>query len=360
MDDLNLQVHGYATQAFVYSTNDNWNTTDSTDGSAAWTEAVVNVSAQPEPKLRIGVQARYSLLGIYGNAITLDWAQADYKVDERFGFRAGKVKTPAGLLNETQDIDPAHLWILLPQSVYPLVRRNDSLAHYGGVAYGTFGLGESFGKLEYRAFGGVRVISANDPYLQPLRDVGLNLPNGFTSPVVGGTLRWDAPIPGLMVGATQNYMSGSGEITAGPYQGTFTSPKFFWPSFFAKYERGKAMLAGEYSRFAADTIIQFPGAPAAPTRTDVRAFYAMASYKVFEKLTAGIYYSSSIDREAVSTSSRYQKDWAVAARYDFNPFLYVKVEQHFIDGIELGFDASDNLNLLPDTRMTLLKLGVSF
>ena len=32
VDDLNLQVHGYATQGFVYSTNNNWDTTSSTDG----------------------------------------------------------------------------------------------------------------------------------------------------------------------------------------------------------------------------------------------------------------------------------------------------------------------------------------
>ena len=43
MDDLNLQVHGYATQGYVYSTNNNWDTTNSTDGSAAWSEAVVHL-----------------------------------------------------------------------------------------------------------------------------------------------------------------------------------------------------------------------------------------------------------------------------------------------------------------------------
>jgi hypothetical protein len=98
MDDLNLQVHGYATRGFIYTTNNNWDTTNSTDGSSAWTEAVVNVTAQPQPKLRIGVQARYYLLGTYGNAITLDWAEADYKVNEHFGFRVGKVKSPMGVV----------------------------------------------------------------------------------------------------------------------------------------------------------------------------------------------------------------------------------------------------------------------
>ncbi len=75
LDDLNIQIHGYATQGFLYTTQNNIFTTESSNGSPAWTEAVVNVGAQPTPKLRVGVQARYFLLGNLGNAITLDWAQ---------------------------------------------------------------------------------------------------------------------------------------------------------------------------------------------------------------------------------------------------------------------------------------------
>jgi hypothetical protein len=86
----------------------------------------------------------------------------------------------------------------------------------------------------------------------------------------------------------------------------------------------------------------------------------MASYKFAEKLTAGMYYSSSLNRNAAFTSSRFQKDWAVCARYDFNPYLYAKFEQHFVDGTEIGFSTMNNSNLKPNTRMTLFKLGVSF
>lgn len=75
LDDLNIQIHGYATQGFLYTTQNNIFTTESSNGSPAWTEAVVNVGAQPTPKLRVGVQARYFLLGNLGNAITLDWVR---------------------------------------------------------------------------------------------------------------------------------------------------------------------------------------------------------------------------------------------------------------------------------------------
>ena len=150
LDDLNIQIHGYSTQGFLYTTHNNIFTTTSSDGSPAWTEAVVNVGAQPIPKLRIGVQVRYSLLGNLGNAITLDWAAADYKANDKFGVRFGKVKIPSGLLNETQDIDPSYMWSLLPQGNYPISSRNSALADYGGVVYGTLVLGPKIGKLEYR------------------------------------------------------------------------------------------------------------------------------------------------------------------------------------------------------------------
>ncbi len=102
----------------------------------------------------------------------MDWAAADYKPDERLGVRFGKVKTPSGLFNDIQDIDPSYIWSLLPQSIYPINSRNSILAHYGGVAYGTFKLGAKAGKLEYRGWGGERQIGSGDGYLLAQAEVG--------------------------------------------------------------------------------------------------------------------------------------------------------------------------------------------
>src|ERR1700688_2807033 len=140
LEDLNIQVHGFATQGFLYSTNNNVFATKSSDGSPNWTEAVVNISAQPIPKLRFTIQPRFELLGNYSNGFTLDYANADYRVSDAVGVRFGKVKIPTGLFNETQDIDPSYMWSLLPQSVYPLPSRNGQLSTYGGVVYGAFAL----------------------------------------------------------------------------------------------------------------------------------------------------------------------------------------------------------------------------
>jgi len=286
----------------------------------------------------------------------------DYKVNEHIGFRVGDVKTPAALLNEIQDIDPAYPWILLPQSIYPLASRESTLDHYGAVVYGSVPLGEHIGKLEYRGYGGEREIGGNDGYFQAFRDAGLTLPNGILGPLYGATLKWRTPIDALLVGASYDIEHPSGEIDAGALHVTFQSSRLKVPCYLAKYEASKLMFASEYARVPVKSTIQFPGLPAAITPIDERAFYVMASYKITRKLSGGIYYSSVNNRQGAftSTGSRYQKDWALNARYDFNAFLYAKAEQHFVDGTYTGFSTSDNASLQPSTRMTMLKLGVSF
>jgi hypothetical protein len=364
LDDLNIQIHGYATQGFLYTTQNNILTTSSSNGSPAWTEAVVNVGAQPIPKLRIGVQARYFLLGNFGNAITLDWAAADYKADDRFGARFGKVKTPSGLLNEIQDIDPSYMWSLLPQSIYPISSRNSELAHYGGVVYGTLKLGESMGKLEYRGWGGERKLASDDGYFINQQESGLILPNGIGGAILGAALHWRTPLNGLMIGASDGKeFRWSDPLTAGngALTGSETINPLNTPSYFIRYEKDKVMVAGEYSRLEGSLDIDFTGLPGEAERFDFGEWYGMASYKLTSKLTGGVYDSQSVNHQALLGPARYSKDWAISGRYDFNQYLYAKAEQHIIDGTSVGYDTTLNPNgLKPNTKLTVFKIGVSF
>jgi hypothetical protein len=364
LDELNIQIHGYATQGFLYTTNNNILTTHSSDGSPAWTEAVLNVGAQPIPKLRIGVQGRFFLLGNFGNSVTLDWAAADYKPDERLGVRFGKVKTPSGLFNDIQDIDPSYIWSLLPQSIYPINSRNSILAHYGGVAYGTFKLGAKAGKLEYRGWGGERQIGSGDGYLLVQAEAGLLLPNGLGGATYGAAVHWRSPLSGLMIGAsagkdpewTAKLTAGNGALT-----GTESTAPLNIPSYFALYEKNKVMVAAEYSRLPVSITLQFTGLPPSYERIDYRSWYAMASYKLTSKLTAGVYDSQQFNRQAALGPARYSKDWTISGRYDFGQYLYAKAEEHIIDGTAVGYDTDLNPNgLKPNTKLTILKVGVSF
>jgi hypothetical protein len=372
LEDLNIQIHGYVTQAMVGTTANNWNTMETSSVSAAWTEAVVNVTSQPMPKLRVGAQGRYYQLGNYGNTVTLDWASGDYKVNERFGIRVGKVKTPMGLLNESQDIDPAFLWSLLPQAVYPIASRNSTLAHFGGVVYGTQRLGGRGGKLDYRAWGGELVLGSNDGYLQRYIDRGFTLPNGLSGQTYGAALRWNAPLQGLMVGASESHAEFSGAIQApmplgpgGSYivvTGNANMPGRFFPYYFGRYEHGKTMVAAEYTRLNVAGTLTFPVAGVFPQRANAKAFYGMASYKLSGKLTAGAYYCYSLDHQQTQPApGRFLRDYTVSGRYDFSSFIYAKAEQHITSGTLVGYSSLDNPNgLKTDTKMTIVKVGVSF
>jgi hypothetical protein len=361
LDDLNVQIHGYATQAYIYTNHNNWNTADTSDGTAKWTEIVMNLTALPAPKLRIAVQARYFLLGSYGNNISLDYGQADYKINEFFGVRAGKVKTPSGLFNESQDIDPAHVWILLPQSVYPISSRTTLLSHYGGVVYGTVPVGERFGKFQYRGFGGEQIVNADDGVLQPERDNGTTFPSGLTGKIYGGTLRYEPPVDGLLFGVSIEHERHVGAIVNGARTGTFDSGPFDSVFYYANYQHRSLMLAAEYNRFPPNPTSTFVGFPPNSNPSDAHNWYLMSTWKFKPKISAGAYYSYSIDLKAPYDQNRYQKDWTLSGRYDVNEFIYLKAEQHFVNGTGINFSALDNSGgLSTKFNMTLVKLGVMF
>ena len=301
LEDLNIQIHGYATQGFLYSNANNFFTTTSSNGSPAWDEVVINTTAQPMPKLRIGVQNRYLLLGNVSNAITLDWAAADYKVNDKFGVRFGKVKTPIGQFNEIQDIDPGYQWVLLPQSVYPLLTRNFQLSHYGGVVYGTVNAGPRAGKFDYRAFGGERVMAPTDGFVLAFTEAGVVFQSGINLTSYGGTLKWRTPLPGLMIGGSDVKNNQANVlITDGAYSGTFSNEPLNSENYFGAYERGKFMIAGEYKRVPTifTLTLTLPTGPhALPTHLDQRSWYGMAAYKVTGKFSVGTYDAQLIDHQ---------------------------------------------------------------
>src|SRR6266545_4393555 len=127
-----VQVHSFAQQGFAYSDNNNFLTMKTSDGTFAITDGGVNVSTSITDKFRVGAQVYVRNIGELGKYHPqLDWAYGDYKFKDWFGIRAGKVKTAMGLLNDTQDMEFLQTWAMLPQSVYPLDLRSQTIAHKG-------------------------------------------------------------------------------------------------------------------------------------------------------------------------------------------------------------------------------------
>src|SRR5271156_2251757 len=147
------QIHGFASQGFIYTGDNNWLTMHTSQGSGAFTDFGVNVSTQVTDNLRVGAQVYDRNLGDLGEwHPSVDWALADYRFKPWFGIRAGKVKTTLGLYNDTQDLDFLHTFVLLPQSIYPTDIRDATIAHTGGDIYGTVSLAHRLGDLFYTAY----------------------------------------------------------------------------------------------------------------------------------------------------------------------------------------------------------------
>jgi len=353
-----IEVHGFVTQGFLFSSNNNYLSMKSSDGSVQWTDGAVSVSDSLTDKLRVGIQLHmYQLGDLGGSNIQVDWASGDYRVTDHFGIRAGKVKTALGLFNDSQDVDAVFLWILLPQSIYQIDNKSFFLSHVGGEVYGELPLGRSAGKLQYRGYGGQANLDLNGGYVKQAADGGLV----FTTPpggkIYGGDLRWEAPLGGLTLGSSARVQALDGTSLAGSVH----VPPTFISAEYAQFKKRKFYFAGEYRRFPLNTVVTI-GPAVIPVPQDQRAWFAMGSYRLTEKFHAGSYYSHYINKALDTTqSANYSKDWVVSGRYDFNAYFYGKIEGHFVHGTGLGYYNSTNpTGLKPNSNMLAAKIGFSF
>ena len=136
-----IDIHGFASQGYLYSDENNFFTANTKDGTFAYNEVGINFSTQPIDDLRIGMQLFSRDLGEMGNNdITVDWALGDYRVKDWLGIRAGKIKRPLGLYNDVRDADMARTVIFLPQGIYPEIQRDVINAIQGAELYGNLPL----------------------------------------------------------------------------------------------------------------------------------------------------------------------------------------------------------------------------
>jgi len=382
--DRNVQIHGFASQGFVYTNTNNWLTMNTSQGSAAFTDFGFNASSSVTDKLRVGAQLYDRNLGQLGEYHpSLDWAVADYRFKSWFGVRGGKVKTTLGLYNDTQDLDFLRTFALLPQSVYPTDLRDAMLAHLGGDVYGNISL-KRLGALSYTAYAGHRSdsIYSGAAYLASEYKVYFTRYGGLQ---YGADLRWNAPLKGLLIGVSRmneditdaakfiNPLNpGAGFV---PYSAV---SKADWTNqFYGEYTVGKLRIDSEYRRFVHDEVVN---RVLLETITDVRGWYVSGTYRVMKRLAVGSYYSrysiTSVsggpeapfipDQTDTSLPANHIYDKVITARVDLKRFWNVKVEGHFMNGYGAstypdGFYPQVNRQgFMDNTNALVVKTGVNF
>ncbi len=385
--DHKVQVHGFASQGFAYSDQNNFLTMKTSDGSAALTDFGVNASTQITDRFRVGAQLYDRNVGELGNWYPeLDWAFADYRFKPWFGVRGGKVKTVLGLYNDTQDMEFLHTWALMPLSVYPVDVRGDTIAHIGGDLYGNISK-HKWGTWSYTVYGGQRPNDSHGGYLYGLStSTRAPLPGGgfhyvtsstkridnYGGPIYGADLRWATPVKGLLIGmsyvkqditTTGHYLKPS----VLPYKMvTIADPT---QAYYAEYTWRNLKLGGEYRREIKQSVFNLPTGALSFGNENSRSGYVSAAYRFTKWLELGTYQSRFIANWGTlhSDPANHIYDNAVAARFDVNRYVDVKVEGHFMDGgminsvLDRGFYAAANPNgVQPQTKMLVMRVGYHF
>lgn len=384
IDNRDVQVHSFASQGFMYSNNNNYLTMDTSRGSFALTDFAVNASTAITDKFRVGAQLYDYNMGLLGNFHPqLDWAYGDYRFKDWLGIRAGKVKTVQGLSHDVQDMEFLHTWALMPQSVYPIDTRGDTIAHIGADLYGDIPI-KKLGSFSYTFFGGKRPNDADGGYLYgvdtmshvPAPQGGFMYITGQTKdvtyyggPVYGADLHWATPVKGLLLGAS--YMvqdiTTTGHYTKPivvPYKLTTVTDNA--TEFYLEYVFRNLRFAGEYRSEPKIVQLNQPSGVLVQGFQDSRSGYVSLSYRFTKWLELGSYHSRYIDNWPVTHSDprNHIFDQVFTARFDLNKYVDFKIEEHFIDGaaidgvLDHGFYAAPNPNgLAPNMHMLVVRVG---
>lgn len=366
-----VQVHGFGSQGFAYSNNNNFLTMKTSDGSPAFTEGAVNLSMPISDKFRIGAQGYARKAGSLDDGRPqLDWAYGDYRFANWFGVRGGKVKTVMGLYNDTQDMTFLYPWALLPQGVYPADLRTTYIAHTGGDAYGRIPL-KKIGKLEYTVYGGQRSYDNREGYYYYSEENGYNI-DSISGRTIGGDLKW-FPVKDLTLGTSWSDMSQHRAgywltgVNAGKPYTMDSNPNHPWVGY-ADYAFQKWEFSSEYRNVDYYEDIHNPTS-FSHSNKGTKDWFATASYRVTPKLQVGVYHSGTKVKKPstpTNSASTHIYDEVGAVRYDINRFWDVKAEGHFMDGYDdsrqaQGFYTQWNpQGLKPKTNMLMLRATFKF
>lgn len=136
-----LQIHGFASQAFIQTSDNNFFGDSDDGGTFDFRELGLNASLRPLPYLLLSAQLLSRSAGETDDGDPrLDYGFVDYSFvsdgSSRLGLRLGRIKNPLGLYNETRDVPFTRPSILLPQSIYFDRTRNLALSANIAQVYG--------------------------------------------------------------------------------------------------------------------------------------------------------------------------------------------------------------------------------
>jgi hypothetical protein len=380
-----VEIHGFFTQGFLYSNQNNYLTAPTARGSFAFTDGGLNFSTQISPRLRVGAQAYSRNLGELGKGrVMIDWAVAEYSVRDWLVVRAGKVKTAYGLYGQTQDVGSVHTWALLPQSIYSLDLRGSFISHIGVDLSGSLSSAK-YGTLSYTAYSGLMPKDWTGGFVYQLEE------NAKVTRLYGNLfgfdVRWNSASNRFTAGTSYMDLNQNFDLSIAGFP---LVPK-------VRGDRHSAIVFAQYAprRLRLDAELSWQ-----PTRATLQnvgyigrvqadyqdlSWYVSAAYRLNRILEVGSYYSTfrpdpsqgivalspseaaqvppSASGQGAGFATSPSYDLALTARLDFTRHWNLKVEGHRMDGTGStisfrGFyDRANPQGLQRRTNLLVLRLG---
>jgi hypothetical protein len=338
-----LDFHGFVSQGFLYSSAYDY-LGESSKGSFEYTEAALNVSFNPLPRTRFAAQAFTYDVGEAGRYdVVLDYALAEYTFNDYFGVRAGRIRRPEGIYNDIQDVDVARTFVLLPQGMYDARWRDFYVSMDGGEFFGTIPLKQA-GSLSYEIYAGLVRPTENGGVALLLRSslpAFVQLNSISSDEIYGGQLWWNTPVDGLRFGAAGGFVPSVDYTTTIQTTGGPIHPDNRTAAVFEQYS---AEYLWKSWTFDAEAYFRdsYPAAGGIPDAHTLD-WYASAAYRFNKWFEAGAYYTEYYSQlNQTGNSLLYQKDAALAVRFDATAWWTFKVEGHYIRGTGLLEDNADN------------------
>lgn len=343
----NVQLHGFMSQAFFNSSENNVYGQSEDGISPGLTEIGLNLNYQPLNTLRFAAQGLYRRAGdVDPGSLRLDYGLVDFTMVDYgktlLGLRAGRVKIPFGLYNETRDVSFTHPTILLPQGIYFDRSRSLLLSADGGQFYAE--QRTDFGDFNFRFNVGM---PAND--LDEIKTIVLATPQARgqfdTKPAIATQLSYE--LNGGEYIFAVSYMDLEFDYSPVPGEKTLVgvplakSTTRIQPLLFsAQYNGENFTLTGEYNyRWNSfGGFAQFGGG-----KFVTESWYVEASYRILPKLQATVRYDTiSVDKNDRSGNGAeglgfprhvaFAQDWVFGLRYDITPSWMVRADYTRVHG----------------------------
>lgn len=356
-----FQVHGFASQSFILTSNNNFFGDSKDHGSFDFRELGLNASWRVSPKFLVAAQgvARWAGRNDEG-APRLDYGLVDYtllsNVERTWGVRLGRVVNPIGFYNDTRDVAFTRPSIFLPQSVYFARVRDLTLSADGGQLYSD--QRTSIGDFSFQ-FNIVRPRVGSREELALLnRDFPGELEGDFS---FGGRLLYekDGGAIRLAVSSFQADFSFEPERVPNHPSPQAGSIKFVPVIFSGQYNREQLTLTSEVAlRYFKYTDF----GPIIPEMSFTGlSWYIQASYRLtprwgvvarFDRLCIELGDCNGdkfAARTGQSAHRRFADDWMVGARWDVTSSIMLRAEFHHIRGTGwITVEDNPNLNNLKE------------